>query len=240
MWKWTSTKGGEDEAAGRIDRVRAASPAIARSIAAILPSPDRDTEAIAAVGQCGVADNEVEHHAEPTTRGPRLARACRRPRQSLPRRRTPPRSAPASAPRAARPRRPAAPVHDHDAVGEARGQRQIVHDRQHRAAACAAAQKLHHHELMARIEREPSARRRAGSAPRMASARASATRARSPPDSVVTARSAKPRSRSPPARGRRRRGRPATPRMRRRAVRGRAPTTAATGIGQWKTWPCGR
>ena len=47
-----------------------------------------------------------------------------------------------------------AAIHDHDAVGEARGQRQVMHDREHRAAVVRGArQQLHHHELVARIER---------------------------------------------------------------------------------------
>ena len=49
----------------------------------------------------------------------------------------------------------AAAVHHHDAVGEARGEREVVHDREHRAAVMRGArQQLHHHQLMARIERD--------------------------------------------------------------------------------------
>jgi hypothetical protein len=48
----------------------------------------------------------------------------------------------------------AAAVHDHDAVGEARGEREVVHDGEDGAAVLrGAGEQLHHHELMARIER---------------------------------------------------------------------------------------
>ena len=45
-------------------------------------------------------------------------------------------------------------IHHHDAVGKARGERQVVHDREHGAAVMRSMrEELHHHELVARIER---------------------------------------------------------------------------------------
>ena len=78
-----STNGGETRQPCA-SMTRAASPAMRALDRRDLPVADRDIEAIAAVGKRGVADDQVEHRDEPTTRGPRLARACRRPRRSRP------------------------------------------------------------------------------------------------------------------------------------------------------------
>ena len=118
-----------------------------------------------------------------------------------------------------------AAIHHHDAIGEARGEREIVHDREHGPAVMRGArQQLHHHELMARIERHgrlvgEQDRRLAGERPRERHARPLAAGERG-----HRARRRRPRWRWRRARARPRRGRRArAARTHRHADGGRAP-----------------